>query len=89
MMGPVWQTREEARAVLFEYIEVWYNRERLRSSIDYLSPADYEAKCTMQLLLHDVAAQTPCLSNRVSSNVLAAGELNLPKKADAVTYVSP
>lgn len=55
-----WQTREEARAALFEYIEVWYNRERRHSSIDYLSPADYEAKrergCGMQTLLHEAAA---------------------------------
>jgi putative transposase len=55
-----WQTREEARASLFEYIEVWYNRERRHSSIDYLSPADYEAKCEMnckmQTLPHEVAA---------------------------------
>ncbi len=55
-----WQTREEARASLFEYIEVWYNRERRHSSIDYLSPADYEAKCEMnyemQTLQHEVAA---------------------------------
>jgi transposase InsO family protein len=54
------QTREEARAALFEYIEVWYNRERRHSSIDYLSPADYEAKCEMncktQTLLHEAAA---------------------------------
>ena len=51
-----WQTREEARASLFEYIEVWYNRERRHSSIDYLSPADYEANCVMQTLPHEVAA---------------------------------
>jgi len=37
-----WKTREEARAALFEWIEVWYNRERRHSSIGYLSPAEYE-----------------------------------------------
>jgi len=37
-----WETREEARAALFEWIEVWYNRERRHSSIGYLSPAEYE-----------------------------------------------
>jgi putative transposase len=52
----VWQTREEARAALFEYIEVWYNRERRHSSIDYLSPADYETKCEMEALQHEAAA---------------------------------
>lgn len=38
----VWETREQARAAIFEYIEVWYNRERLHSSLDYNSPAAYE-----------------------------------------------
>ncbi len=36
------KTREEAKQVIFEYIEVFYNRERLHSANDYLSPVDYE-----------------------------------------------
>lgn len=35
-------TRDEARAAIFEYIEVFYNRVRLHSSLGYLSPAHYE-----------------------------------------------
>jgi putative transposase len=35
-------TRAEARPVIFEYIEVWYNRQRLHSSLGYLSPAEFE-----------------------------------------------
>lgn len=38
------KTREEAMMAIFEYIEVWYNRRRLHSSLGYQSPADYEAK---------------------------------------------
>jgi transposase InsO family protein len=38
------KTREEAKAALFEYIEVWYNRRRLHSSLGYMSPSEYEAK---------------------------------------------
>lgn len=37
------QTRKEARTVIFEYIEVFYNRERLHSTLGYLSPAAFEA----------------------------------------------
>lgn len=36
-------TRDEARKAIFEWIEVFYNRQRLHSSLDYRSPADYEA----------------------------------------------
>jgi putative transposase len=37
-------TREEARAAIFEFIEVFYNRYRLHSSLDYLSPATFETR---------------------------------------------
>lgn len=37
-----YQTRAEAKQDIFEYIEVFYNRERLHSSNNYLSPVDYE-----------------------------------------------
>jgi len=35
-------TREEARASLFEYVEVFYNRVRRHSTLGYVSPAEYE-----------------------------------------------
>lgn len=35
-------TRKEAEAAIFEYIEVFYNRERLHSSIGYLTPIQCE-----------------------------------------------
>ena len=37
-----YQTREEASQDIFEYIEVFYNRKRLHSSIGYVSPAQFE-----------------------------------------------
>ena len=40
--GETYATREEARASLFEYIEVFYNRVRRHSSLGYMSPAEYE-----------------------------------------------
>jgi transposase InsO family protein len=36
-------TRAEARAALFDYIEVFYNRTRRHSSLGYESPLDYES----------------------------------------------
>lgn len=42
-------THGEARRVIFEFIESWYNRQRRHSSLEYLSPAAYEAR------LHEAA----------------------------------
>lgn len=36
-------TRDEARASIFEYIEVFYNRQRLHSTLGYKSPETFEA----------------------------------------------
>lgn len=36
------KTREEAKNSIFEYIEVFYNRERTHSTIEYMSPEDFE-----------------------------------------------
>jgi transposase InsO family protein len=38
----VFTTRKEASSVIFEYIEVFYNRQRLHSSLGYLSPEQFE-----------------------------------------------
>jgi len=37
-------TRKEANEKIFEYIEIFYNRQRLHSSNSYLSPSNFEEK---------------------------------------------
>jgi putative transposase len=37
-------SRAHARAAIFEYIQGWYNRQRLHSSLGYLSPVEFELK---------------------------------------------
>ena len=37
------RTREEARAAVFEYVEIFYNRQRLHSAVGYRTPAEARA----------------------------------------------
>jgi putative transposase len=36
------ETRRQAKLAVFEYIEVWYNRERRHSTLGYLTPCEFE-----------------------------------------------
>ncbi len=36
--GQVYMTREKAKRAIFEYIEVFYNRQRKHSTLGYLTP---------------------------------------------------
>jgi transposase InsO family protein len=38
----LFQTRAQARAQIFDYIEVFYNRQRAHSALDFHSPVDFE-----------------------------------------------
>jgi putative transposase len=39
-----WPTRQGLRSAIFEFIEVFYNRRRLHSSLGHLSPAEWERR---------------------------------------------
>jgi transposase InsO family protein len=41
-----YKTRDEARASLFDYMEVFYNRQRRHSTIKYVAPLVFEASTT-------------------------------------------
>jgi transposase InsO family protein len=36
------ETRAQARTQIFDYIESFYNRQRIHSALDYCSPVDFE-----------------------------------------------
>jgi putative transposase len=38
----IFKTRTQAKLAVFEYLEVWYNRERKHSTLGYLTPCQYE-----------------------------------------------
>lgn len=39
-----WPAKTSAKTAIFEFIESWYNLRRRHSTLDYLSPAEYEAR---------------------------------------------
>lgn len=43
-----YQTREQAKQSIFEYVEVFYNRQRRHSTLGYLSPVDFEKQWYQQ-----------------------------------------
>jgi putative transposase len=39
-----WPNREAVKTAIFEYVESWYNPRRRHSTLEYLSPAEYEQR---------------------------------------------
>ncbi|PCJ26785.1 MAG: hypothetical protein COA97_05165 [Flavobacteriales bacterium] len=39
-----YKTIEQAKLAVFEYIEIWYNRKRLHSSLGYKTPVEVETE---------------------------------------------
>ena len=46
--GRFWNSRIELRAAIFEYIEIFYNRQRLHSTLDYKTPHQLEQEHAAQ-----------------------------------------
>ncbi len=50
-----WASRAEARRAIFSFIELFYNRQRLHSSLGYLSPVEYETGKLGQVMTDQAA----------------------------------
>jgi putative transposase len=46
-LGERFDSHAHAKSETFDYIEVFYNRQRRHSALAYLSPADYERSARM------------------------------------------
>ncbi len=57
-----WPTRAELRTEVFDYIEVFYNRERRHSTLGQLSPVDYENSTLSPSGPIDAASRLPSLA---------------------------
>lgn len=52
-----YETREQAKQSIFEYVEIFYNRQRRHSTLGYVSPMIFEKQCQQQQInvrLHTV-----------------------------------
>jgi putative transposase len=47
--GRSWSSRVELRAAVFDYIEIFYNRQRLHSTLDYKTPDQLEKEFAAQV----------------------------------------
>ena len=52
-------TREEASRCIFEHIEIYYNRQRMHSALDYQSPEEFEATLTISSTSSDQQINCP------------------------------
>jgi transposase InsO family protein len=46
--GTYWATRAEAKSAIVQWIEGWYNRERMHTSLDDLSPVEFEERLLLE-----------------------------------------
>ena len=46
------KSREEGSAVIFDYIEIFYNKRRLHSTLGYVSPEQFEMKMSTKAGVH-------------------------------------
>lgn len=44
-----WRTRVELANAIFEYLEIWHNRQRRHSALGWLTPLEFEARATPTL----------------------------------------
>ena len=54
-----YHTRQEATTSIFEYIEIYYNRQRMHSALNYQSPDQFEATLTMSTTSSDQLIKCP------------------------------
>ncbi len=48
--GTYWATRAEAKSAVVQWIEGWYNRERIHTSLNDLSPVEFENQFVMETI---------------------------------------
>jgi putative transposase len=71
-------TRNQARLAIFEFIEAWYNRQRLHSSLGFLSPHHFESRHSDSLRVHQNGGRP--VVTRVGGVSGVGGVIRLPTR---------
>ncbi len=69
-----WPTKAELRTEVFDYIEVFYNRQRRHSTLGQRSPVDYETSTLSPTRPIDAASRLPC-SDQIMFTALTATQV--------------
>jgi len=59
-----WPTKAELRVEVFDYIEIFYNRQRRHGTLGQLSPAAFE-NCTLRVDVASLAAPRLASTNKI------------------------
>src|SRR5665648_259330 len=89
-----YQTRREAQRDIFEYIEIFYNRERLHSSLGYYSPEEYakilaEGLSALGMKIDMSTVQTNMVFFTVPEGMIEPSELVEKLKESGVLFGPP
>jgi transposase InsO family protein len=72
-----YRTRDEARASIFEYIESYYNRERMHSTLDYMSPVEFELAALASGTTEPMTVGNPCGAEGFSMGIGGDGSCEI------------
>ena len=67
-LGNCFASKAQARREIFEYIEIYYNNQRLHSALDYQTPKQYEAawKAAKSIFIEEKGNKKTLIKSRVS-----------------------
>ena len=78
----LYRSRADAKRDIFEYIEVFYNRVRLHSTLGYLSPAQFESRTLARSCL------TKYPYNRVQATEANGGDSTISQRLSLLSDLS-
>lgn len=80
LQGKPFQTREQAKQAIFEYIQVFYNRQRRHSTLGYLSPVEFEKQRNFNTIVSVPSVYKNVARSQFAWRALKARDFDLLQK---------